>query len=85
MGAPPAQQTLTRGRNASILCHMKLADYLERESMSCGELARRLGMPTSTIWRIREGQSEPRASTALAIIRATKRRVKLEDLVSEAV
>lgn len=63
---------------------MRLQEWLETQGVSCSALARQIGVPTSTVWRIALHGAEPRASTALAIIRATKRKVKLEDLVEGA-
>jgi DNA-binding transcriptional regulator YdaS (Cro superfamily) len=58
---------------------MKLKDYMCEEKVSASAMAKALGVATSTITRIADGQ-EPSPDNAKAIVRFTNRRVTLDDL-----
>jgi len=60
---------------------MGLEEYLTAEGLSQAALARELGVTRSAVNQWLAGRAVPSASTALAIIRRSRGRVTLEELV----
>jgi len=60
---------------------MKLQDYLKKEDIGVREFGILAGIDGGTVSRIARG-SAPTAKTAAKIIRATKHKVTLADLVN---
>jgi transcriptional regulator with XRE-family HTH domain len=59
---------------------MKLSEYLNRNNLSLGQLAKRCGTSASTILRIKDGEVAPSKRVARALWDATKGQVTPNDL-----
>jgi DNA-binding transcriptional regulator YdaS (Cro superfamily) len=59
---------------------MTLDDYMIREDLTNAAFASMIGRSEATVWRIRYGEDDPSATTARAIVRATRGAVTHNDL-----
>ncbi len=59
---------------------MKLSEYLNRNNLSLGQLAKRCGTSASTILRIKDGDVAPSKRVARALWNATNGQVTPNDL-----
>jgi transcriptional regulator with XRE-family HTH domain len=62
---------------------MRLDQYLKENGLSLAEFARRCGVTTPTIMRVRNGSVVPHRSTMDAIYRASDGLVRAVDLVPD--
>jgi predicted transcriptional regulator len=60
---------------------MRFAKWLDKTERTLAGFARESGIPRSTLLGIQAGTAEPQASTCVKIIKATRGRVGLKDLV----
>lgn len=67
--------------NMHILDIMKLDSYLKQQCISSGQFATVVGVNSSTIYRIRTGQTFPHRKTIQAIWQATDGQVGPNDLL----
>lgn len=79
---------MPRSERKAILFRMRngaknvtLDQYLAAESISTREFAGLVGCAPSTISRIRRGRQDPSLSLAQRIVAASRKRLKLPDLV----
>jgi transcriptional regulator with XRE-family HTH domain len=62
---------------------MRLDQYLKQNDLSLAEFARRCGVTTPTIMRVRNGTVVPHRSTMAAIFKASNGQVRAVDLVPD--
>ena len=67
-----------------IFIVMKLKDYLQQIGITDAAFGELVGVSQSQISRIKRGRSKPSLSVAVAIEKATKQKVRANDLLSEA-
>ncbi len=64
---------------------MKLKEYIEQEDMTVAQFSRKVKVTPASIHRILNLDHDLHLSLALRIQKATKNKVKLEELISEKI
>ncbi len=62
---------------------MKLTQYFQLTKTTAGDLAQKIGVSPSTIWRLANGETQPTWRKAKAIAEATGGAVMPNDFLSE--